>query len=201
MKIVDQSYKIVTPIGYEMLKNIERAGRTCYKSEDRITEDSAKRFCKMLINREHTAMLEHAGFTVRFITDRAIANEIVRHRHFSFAQESTRYVKYDEGIEVIVPPITAIKQRQVWWKSVVTSESTYRELLKSGVTPEIARSVLPHCLKTELVVSGNIREWRHFFNLRTDTAAHPQMRELVIPLLKELQSLVPILFDDIEVSK
>jgi len=195
MKIVEQSYEIMTPVGPEMLKLIELAGRTCYKSEDKITEDSAERFCKALINRGHESVLEHASFSVRFITDRGISHEIVRHRLFSFSQESTRYVKYDD-IEVIRPPMPGDSLVH-WVYAVSKSENAYKKLICGGCTPEIARSVLPTCLKTELVVTGNIREWRHFLKLRIDKASHPQIRELATKLLHDLQSLVPVLFDDI----
>lgn len=224
MKIIKPSYEIWTKIsdgGMDELKFIERVARVCYKSEGLITEDgeSAERLVSKLIQNGHEAMLEHASLTVRFICDRGIANEVVRHRMASFAQESTRYNcyakdKYGNEITVIKPLFYQQTNGEkgedqydneywkfdLWLQSCQQAEKTYLDLLNRGSTPQEARSVLPNSLKTELVMTANYREWRHFFKLRTSPAAHPQMREITIPLLKELQSRIPIIFDDIEVA-
>ena len=199
MKIINASYRIETPIdGAEMLKRIEKAGRTCYKSEDRITDESAKAFVRKLIERGHESVLEHASITVRFVCDRGISHEIVRHRIASFSQESQRYVRYNGDIEFINPRMPNAKAHEAWLELCERAEETYRELLSYGVQPQQARSVLPNSTKTELVMTANLREWRHFLKLRTAKAAHPQMRELTVPLLHELQRQTPVVFDDIQ---
>lgn len=206
MKIIEPSYEIMTPIskgGVEELKLIEKIGRVCYKSEDRITEDSAKEFVHMLIARGHEAMIEHVSVSVKFIVDRGISHELVRHRIASFAQESTRYCNYSK--DKFGNEITVIKpcfwnddvKYQRWLIEVASAESTYIDLLNSGATAQEARSVLPNSLKTEIVVTMNLREWRHFFRLRCSKAAHPQMRQVTIPLLAEMKERLPVFFDDI----
>ena len=199
MKIIEASYRIETPIdGAEILKRIEKAGRTCYKSEDRITAESAEAFVRMLIERGHESVLEHASITVRFICDRGVSHEIVRHRIASFSQESQRYVRYNGDIEFINPHMPNAKAYEAWQELCERAEETYRELLSCGVQPQQARSVLPNSTKTEVVMTANLREWRHFLKLRTAPAAHPQMRELTVPLLHELQERIPVVFDDIK---
>ena len=199
MKIINASYKIESPIdGAEILKRIEKAGRTCYKSEDRITEESAKSFVRMLIERGHESVLEHESITVRFVCDSGISHEIVRHRIASFSQESQRYVRYNGDIEFINPRMPNAKAYEAWRELCERAEETYRELLSYDVQPQQARAVLPNSTKTEIVMTANLREWRHFLKLRTAKAAHPQMRELTVPLLKELQERLPVVFDDIQ---
>lgn len=214
MKIINAGYEFVTPIdGNIILKRIEQAGRVCYKSEDNITEESAIRFAQNIIKRGHEAVLEHCSFTVKFIVDRGVSHEIVRHRVASYCQESTRYCNYSKDkfgkeITVIKPYFWREDEDEnkehvkfaVWKRSVQEAESAYFELLHFGATPQEARSVLPNSLKTEVVMTANIREWRHFFKLRTNPAAHPQIREVAVPLLKECQEKIPVLFDDIEVK-
>ena len=208
MKIINAGYEFITPInGEAMLKTIEQSGRVCYKSEDLITKDSAQRFCKSIIDRGHEAVLEHCSFTVKFIVDRGVSHEIVRHRMASYCQESTRYCnyskdKFDNEITVIKPCFWEKSDTQYhsWVLAMDNAERLYFELIKQGATPQEARSVLPNSLKTEVVMTADIREWKHFFKLRTSKAAHPQIREVVIPLLKDLQEKIPVLFDDIEVE-
>lgn len=205
MKIINASYHIETSIdGAEILKRIEKAGRTCYKSEDRITEESAKVFVRMLIERGHESVLEHASITVRFVCDRGVSHEIVRHRIASFSQESTRYCNYSNdrfGSELTFIKPCFFKEKKgaycSWYNSIDFAECAYFDMLDDGCTPQEARSVLPSSIKTEVVMTANLREWRHFLKLRTSTAAHPQMRELTVPLLKELQERIPVVFDDI----
>lgn len=208
MKIVNAGYEILTEIdGDNELKFIEKVGRVCYKSEDNITEGSANGFVKMLIDKGHEAMLEHSCLTVKFIVDRGVSHEIIRHRLFSFAQESTRYCNYSKGkfgneITVIKPCFFEQDsvEYDIWENAMLSAEHDYSELLLKGASQQEARAVLPNSLKTEVIVTGNYREWRHFFKLRTAKAAHPQMREVAIPLLEELKSRLAIIFDDIIVE-
>ena len=218
MKIIKPSYEILTPIsdgGIKELQHIEKIGRVCYKSEDRITDDgeSAKKFVKMLISNGHEAMIEHSSLSVKFVVDRGVSHELVRHRIASFAQESTRYCNYSKDkfgneITVILPCffdtgmgiLSNSLVYQEWKLACECAEERYFNLLKMGATPQQARTVLPNSLKTEITITANYREWRNFFKLRTAEAAHPQMREITIPLLKELKTFIPIIFDDIEVN-
>ncbi len=188
-----------------ILKQIELAGRTAYKSEDKITNDSAKDFVKMILKRGHLSVIEHQSVSVRFICDRGVSHEIVRHRLASYTQESTRYCNYTKGkfgseITVIEPCFWSQddERYKVWKQAIEQIESAYNKLVEMGATPQEARSILPNSLKTEIVVTMNLREWRHFFTMRTSAAAHPQMREVAIPLLKEFQKQIPIIFDDFE---
>ena len=218
MKIIKPSYEILTPIsdgGIKELQHIEKIGRVCYKSEDRITDDgeSAKKFVKMLISNGHEAMIEHSSLSVKFVVDRGVSHELVRHRIASFAQESTRYCNYSKDkfgneITVILPCffdtgmgiLSNSLVYQEWKSACECAEERYFNLLKMGATPQQARTVLPNSLKTEITITANYREWRNFFKLRTAEASHPQMREVTIPLLKELKTFIPIIFDDIEVE-
>ena len=208
MKIVNASYEITSwLLGAEMLQMIEQSGRVCYKSEDKITDDSAPAFVAMLIKRGHEAMLEHGpAITVKFTVDRGVSHEMVRHRIASFAQESTRYCNYGSGkfgneITVIEPIGLTIEQYAIWESICRLCEGYYMSLIEKGLSPQMARSVLPNSLKTEIVITANPREWRHIFKLRTADAAHPQMREVMCPLLAELKMQIPVLFDDIEGGK
>ena len=206
MKIINASYHIETPIdGAEILKRIEQAGRTCYKSEDRITAESAEAFVRMLIERGHESVLEHESITVRFVCDRGVSHEIVRHRIASYSQESTRYCNYSNdrfGSELTFIKPCFFKEKRgaycSWYNSMDFAECAYFDMLDDGCTPQEARSVLPSSIKTEVVMTANLREWRHFLKLRTAKAAHPQMRELTVPLLHKLQERIPVVFDDIQ---
>lgn len=189
------NYKYKDPM--DLLQDIERIGRVCYKSEHRITSSSAAPFVRNIITRGHESVLEHISITVRFVTDRAIANELVRHRIAAYSQESTRYCNYKDKIEFIYPKNVSDKQLQLIMEACACAATTYQALIADGATPEIARDVLPLCTKTELIATYNLREWRHILRLRTDKAAHPKMRELMQTLLQFFQGLVPIIFDDI----
>ena len=209
MKIVKAGYEILTPIsqgGMQELQHIEKIARVCYKSENLITEDgeSAKKMVKMLINRDHTAMIEHSMLSVKFIVDRGVSHEIVRHRISSFAQESTRYCNYSKdkfGNELtFIKPCFWEKgslEYQKWEQAMQMIEDTYNEMIAMGAKPQEARSILPNSLKTELIVTMDLREWRHFFRLRTAERAHPQMREVVGMLLEEMKGKIDVLFDDL----
>ena len=189
------NYKYKDPM--DLLQDIERIGRVCYKSEHRITSSSAAPFVRSIIERGHESVLEHISITVRFVTDRAIANELVRHRIAAYSQESTRYCNYKDKIEFIYPWNVSDKQLQLIMEACACAATTYQALIADGAPPEIARDVLPLCTKTELIATYNLREWRHVLRLRTDKAAHPKMRELMQTLLQFFQGLVPIIFDDI----
>lgn len=218
MNVIQPTYKIETPIdGTEELKKIEKIARLCYKSEDKITDTSAKGLIARLIKNGHEAMLEHSQLTVIFTVDRGISHELVRHRIASFAQESTRYCNYSKdkfNNEINVIDIRGgIQQDKVmlglsakeievifeeWLSAMEDAERHYLKLIKLGATPQIARSVLPTSTKTEIAITANYREWRAIFRLRADAPAHPQMREVMIPLLKELKIKLPVIFDDLE---
>ena len=206
MKIINPYTEILTPLdGQAILQHIELCGRVCYKSEDKITDTSAAKFVAGIIKRGHEAVLEHFDITVKFVCDRGVSHEIVRHRMASYCQESTRYCNYSKegfgGEITVIRPFYLVEGTEGWqyWKEACwTAERRYFELLNWGCTPQEARAVLPTSLKTEVVMTANLREWRHFFKLRTAPAAHPQMREVAIPLLHQMRSQVPVIFDDIE---
>lgn len=199
MKIVKPAVKVLTPLSLEMLKKIERCGRICYKSEKKITEGSAEKFVQMLLARRHESVLEHVALSVLVRCDRGVTHEMVRHRLASYSQESTRYCDYGKGgIKVIRPPFSNPQSEAVWFSAMLYAEAQYRKMLKMGETPSIARSVLPNSLKTEIVMSANLREWRHFFLLRTSVAAHPQIRQIAVPLLGYFQKRLPSVFSDIK---
>lgn len=184
--------------GEEILKRLERYARTCYKSEDKITADSARQLIKKLVDRGHEAIIEHETITVRVICDRGVSHEIVRHRLGSYAQESTRFCNYhSNGIQVIRPFFFEGEKYRIWKKAMAACEEAYDALIELGASPQEARSVLPNSLKTEIVITYNLREWRHFFRMRCSKKAHPQMREIAVPLLRKFRDLVPIIFDDI----
>jgi len=200
MKLIEQSHEILS-YPSDACHDIEAVGRTCYKSEDKITDGSAEKFVAMLRDRGHHAMLEFGFMTVRFITNRGVTHELVRHRLCSFAQESTRYCNYGgKDMEFIRPVWVDIQDpkpigefNQLLWEA----EQSYNRLLNLGWSPQQAREVLPNALKTEIVVQANLREWRHIFKLRCSPKAHPQMVALMKPLLKEVKERIPVLYDDI----
>ena len=205
MKLIKPSYEILTPInGDEILRTLEVAGRTCYKSEDKITDESAKAFVAKIIKSGHHSVIEHISLSIRFITDRGVSHELVRHRLASFSQESTRYCNYSKdkfGNEcTFIKPSGFLRDDMtygIWTDAMFAAEAYYFDLLASGATPQEARSVLPNSLKTEIVVTTNLREWRLILNQRTSPQAHPDMRELMLPLLAELKDSYPVFFGDI----
>ena len=205
MKIINADVEFITPIdGAAILKRLEQCGRVCYKSEAKITDTSAPAFVAGIIKRGHEAVLEHCSFTVKFICDRGVSHEIVRHRVASYCQESTRYCNYSKdgfGSEItVIKPCFLYPSTDgfnLWEEGCLFAEQTYFNLLESGCTPQEARSVLPNSLKTEVVMTANIRKWRHFLKLRCSPAAHPQMREVALILLDKVHSLIPVCFDDI----
>jgi thymidylate synthase (FAD) len=215
MKIIKQNWMFEDPIqGEDILNKIERAGRTCYLSSG---ESNPATFVKNLITSGHHSVLEHVNISVRIITDRGVTHEIVRHRLASYSQESTRYCNYSNRkfgseITVILPvwlyeEYDRLKSSDIempvdpayvsWNMAMLQAENYYFELLKNEWKPQQARAVLPNSLKTEIVMTCNIREWRHFFSLRCSKAAHPQMRELALSMLAGFSHSIPVLFDDI----
>lgn len=200
MKIVKPSVHFLDDFKPNViLTKLENAGRTCYKSENKTTADSAGKFIKMLIEHGHESVLEHVNVSVKFICDRGVSHELVRHRLASYSQESTRYVKYDD-IEVIKPIdlVEHSKEYAIWCFAMTEAERCYKALKKLGVANDVARSVLPTCLKTEVVVTANLREWRHILKLRTSKAAHADIRYLMLNLLDAFKKCIPVVFDDIE---
>lgn len=208
MKIIKPYHEIMTPIdGVQILKHIENCGRICYKSEHKITEDSYLTFAKNIVKRGHEAVIEHCSLSVKFVCDRGVSHEIVRHRMASYCQESTRYCNYSkndfQGEITVIEPIFLEQYTDgysMWEEACQNAERAYFKMLDWGCSPQEARAVLPNSLKTEIVMTANLREWRHFLKLRTSRAAHPQIREIAIPLLNELKERIPVIFDDIEVQ-
>lgn len=212
MLLVKPSYKILC-LTTGPLRLLEAAGRTCYKSEDKITDDSAEPFVRRIIHDyKHESVIEHASLTVRFIVDRGVTHELVRHRLVSYSQESTRYCNYaKKGVCFVIPPWLSIQPCELgsngwmtssgpdgeWLQAMCQADAHYMNLLSAGWSPQQARSVLPNSLKTEIVATANFREWRHILKLRTAQAAHPQMREVMVPLLTDLANQYPVIFGDI----
>ena len=205
MKIIQPSFEFITPLkGDIILSRIEECGRVCYKSEDRIAPGSAETFCKGIIKNDHEAVLEHCSLTVKMTVDRGVTHEIVRHRLASYCQESTRYCNYSKGKfggEIsVIEPLYLEKDSPAyaaWQCACETAEAAYFSMLDFGCTPQEARAVLPNSLKTEIVMTANIREWRHFFRQRCSMAAHPQIRQIAMIVLEACVERIPVLFDDI----
>ena len=201
MKIIQQSWGWVQkPI--HPLEIIERAGRTCYKSENRITEGSAAKFVKMILDLGHESVIEHVNASICFITNRGVTHELVRHRLASYSHESTRYVRYNNELEIIKPvwwddPKYTEAQKQNWLQAVEYAEQVYLKALELGDKPEQAREVLPHALKTEIVMTANLREWRQVFKARCSNKAHPQIRALMLDCLQGFAKEIPVVFDDL----
>ena len=198
MKAIDPSVELmfITPNAAQL---IEAAGRTCYKSEDKITDESAEAFVKMIDKRGHHSVLEHAYATLRFVTDRGITHEIVRHRIASYSQESTRYCNYTKnkfGAELtLLPPSgMSVAERFIWDRAANQSEQNYNDMIAAGSPPQRARGVLLTNQKTEIVVTYNFREWLHFLKLRTAKAAHPDMQIVAIQAGRILAEECPAVF-------
>lgn len=221
MKIIKPSYEITYPIPFnrkDMLKCIELAGRTCYKSDDKITEDSASKFVKMIMKSGHHSVIEHVSLSVRFIVNRGVTHELVRHRLASYSQESTRFCDYTnprfDGVIFILPcwmddsylgeydyreytsgMIIPKTPEQIWLYSIALAEAYYVQLREKGWSAQQARCVLPIGLKTEIVTTCNVREWLWIFKKRCYPDAHPQIREVMVPLEEELKEKLPEIFD------
>ena len=209
MNIIKPSYIIEQELNEgEMLKAIERAGRTCYKSENLVSEESAKKFVTNILKLGHESVIEHEKITVRVICDRGVSHEIVRHRIASYSQESTTYCNYcndrfGNELTFIEPCFFSsdseedMKNKQIWLDTMAMIEKNYNMLIENGAKPEEARAILPNSLKTEIVVTMNLRAWRHFFKLRADKSAHPQIREIANMILDEFKEKLPTIFGDI----
>ena len=216
MKIISPSFEIMSLVdGKAVLNHIEKCGRVCYKSEDKITETSAAAFVAGIIKRGHEAVLEHFNITVKFICDRGVSHELVRHRLASYCQESTRYCNYSKdkfgnqitcidlatGFSYDLDDENDRKKYEVWQKAMEAAEQYYFQMLELGAKPEEARSILPNSLKTEIVMTMNLREWRHFIRLRSANAAHPQMRQVSDLILKKFSEEYPLFFRDLAEKK
>ena len=229
MKLINSSVQILDEINEsEVINKIAKVARTCYKSEDASTTDKDKALVKRLIQSGHEAMIEHYSISVKFICDRGVSHELVRHRMASFAQESTRYCNYSKdkfGSELtfIIPTWTNLVEGKYtnWdgdWCHVEElkllkkdvsdktdqflhlceyAETSYELMIDRGATAQEARQVLPNAIKTEVNMTANLREWRHFFKLRCATAAHPDMRVLALDLLKQMYIAIPTVFEDL----
>ena len=208
MKIIDASVELAQEIDAEqIMKHIERAGRVCYKSESRISDTSAEKFIANIIKSGHESVIEHVSLTFKIICDRGITHEIVRHRLASYSQESSRYCNYSGdkfGNELtFIKPCFWHEDDEnylLWKKTLEIIEQNYMALIKNGAKPQEARSILPNSLKTEIFMTANLREWRHFIKLRTSPRAHPQMREVALKIYKILKEKLPVIFSDIEVA-
>ena len=207
MLIVPESVEIVVHHpGYEdvSLENfLERVGRLCYKSEGRIEEGSAGKFISKIRDNGHHAMLEHCVASARIVCNRGLTHELVRHRMASYAQESTRYCNYSKDkfgkmITVIMPPFKVASSELIWRRAMVAAEGYYFEMLGNGEPPEIARDVLPIGTKTEIWITCNLREWRHVFAMRCSPKAHPQIRKVMLEILRELCKSAPTVFGDLK---
>ena len=212
MKIVQPSIEILSTESYEeMLLRIERAGRVCYKSEGAIGDGSAERFIKNILKRGHESVIEHGSITVKVTCDRGVTHEIVRHRIASYSQESTRYCNYANdkfdsqiscidlatGFQYDLNDEKDLKKYEVWQEAMKSAEQYYFKMLELGARPEEARSILPNSLKTEIVMTMDLREWRHFIRLRGSRAAHPQIAEITAQIRDEFVKRYPVFFEDL----
>lgn len=205
MKIIEPSAELAQELdAAEIMRHIERAGRVCYKSESRISDTSAEKFIANIIRSGHESVIEHASITFKIVCDRGVSHEIVRHRLASYSQMSTRYCDYSGDkfggeLSFIKPCFwqEGDENFQLWQNAMAAAEKFYLEMRKNGARPEEARSVLPNSLATELFMTANLREWRHFLKLRTSPRAHPQMREIAVQIYKILREKLPVIFSDI----
>lgn len=214
MRLIKPYAKIDNISHVNSTRAIDTYGRVCYKSESPEEDDKRSFFVRKRIKEGHLSIIEHCSVTVKFVCDRGISHELVRHRLASFSQESTRYCDYgSDNITFIIPcwmkntpegeveKYTGVPYHDDnelrWLAAMAYAENFYKELLTGGWTPQQARSVLPNSLKTELIMTANLREWRHIFELRCAKSAHPQMREIMIPLLGNFYVNLPDFFHDL----
>lgn len=204
MKIIPASFELLYPITPDdvirELRFIESAGRTCYKSEHRISDTSYLKFIDNIIEHGHLSVIEHGIARAKIITDRGVTHELVRHRLASYSQESTRYCdynasKFNKELTFIKPPGLSNDALYLWDEAMLFAEECYLDMRMFGMKPQIARSVLPNSLKAEIFISANFREWMHIFKLRTSPAAHPQIRQVMISGQEQLAKLIPVIFD------
>jgi len=207
MKVIKPSIEILTPFDFmvEQLKIIELAGRNCYKSEDKICEGSYNKMIGMLRTLKHESVMEHASITVRMIGSRAMSHQLVRHRIAAYSQESQRYCNYGKGkfgsqitfIEPIGFDSWSETARLNFTKGLESSEQFYLQSIQDGVKAEDARGLLPNQVKTEVVVTMNLRSWRHFLKLRCDKHSQSEIRFLAKEILKAFHMEMPIVFKDL----
>lgn len=212
--ILVKPYAIILNISHpNPVRFTNLSGRLCYKSDTPDSPEAQEKFILERIKNGHESILEHVSVTVKVVCDRGVSHELVRHRLCSFSQESTRYCNYKKlGIAFIIPGWTGIAEgiyedgqsvlfyndNELKWLSAMRyAQQFYNELLNDGWTPQQARSVLPNSLKTELIMTTNLREWRHIFSLRCDKSAHPQMREIMLPLLNDFHEAMPSFFSEL----
>ena len=208
MRIIEPEVYLETELDTNnVMKHIEKAGRVCYKSESQISDESSQVFIRNIIKRKHESVIEHYSVTFRIICDRGVSHEIVRHRIASYSQESTRYCNYSQ--DKFGKEITYIKpcywqenceEYSIWKSAMEQIEKQYFALIEMGAKPQEARAVLPNSLKTEIYVTMNLREWRHFLKLRTSEAAHPQMRQIARKIGIILKEKLPVIFEDIDIQ-
>lgn len=202
MKIIEPYFEILHMAKAEdIYRHLEVAARNCYKSEDNIAQGTAEHFLQRILRSGHESVIEHISISVRIVCDRGVLAELTRHRIASFSVESTRYANYSKDkfgseITVIKPFFWSEGSEQYceWEKAMAACEEAYMALIKSGAKAQEARSVLPNSLKTDIIITANIREWIHIFNLRCAKASHPQMRQIMLPLLDEFNRRLPVLF-------
>ncbi len=202
MKIIEPYFEILKMAEPdEIYRHLELAARNCYKSEEHIAEGKTEEFLQRILKSGHESVIEHISITVRIVCDRGVLAELTRHRLASFSVESTRYANYSKdkfGSEIaVIKPFFWQEnslQYQEWEEAMKASEKAYMNLIQSGAKAQEARSVLPNSLKTDIIITANIREWLHIFNLRCSKASHPQMRQIMLPLLDEFNKRLPILF-------
>jgi thymidylate synthase (FAD) len=208
MRIIEPSFEIVDPInqadGIRLLQKIERMARISHRSEEKQTPETWEKFIRaVVVGHGDYSVIEHASATVIFRVDRGITHELVRHRLFSFTQESTRFVcatgkTYGDGMEFIMPSMMSVPQVQdLWIQQMIEAEERYKKMVGYNTRPQEARSILPNSLAATIAVTGNLRNWRHFFLMRTSKETHPDFRRVTIPLLEQFQQLIPILYEDI----
>lgn len=208
-KIIPDDFSIED--GINLLKKIEWCARISHRSEEAVTEDSWDRFLRsVVLNHGDWSVVEHATISVDFYVDRGITHELVRHRLFAFTQESTRFVNYEKKMEPnFIDPFSTYSRKEIlekvgsgilheWYTAIDMCEQAYKCMTSRGIPPQIARSVFPNALASRIIVTGNLRNWRHFLLMRTTKEAHPQMREVTIPLLEEFKAKIPIFYEDIE---
>ena len=204
MRIVEPWIKVEKIDGKKIMKRIERACRTCYRSEGKITEDSYKNLINNCITRGHESVLEHEKVTVRIYSDVGSYKDLTRHRFASFSVESTRYCSYDKdkyGNEIAFMNPVYIENKEMyetWKKTMQEIENSYIEMKKLGATTDMCRELLPHSTAGEYTMTANIREWKHILSLRTTKHVHPSIRQVLIPLLKYFKEEMPEIFGDVE---
>ena len=205
MKIIEPEIIIDNFDSVQIMQNLERACRTCYRSEDKITDESYKTLLKNCINRGHESILEHEKITIRMVCDIGVYKDLTRHRHASFSIESTRYCnygkdKFDNEIKFIRP--CNIDENtlpyQYWKDALITIEHNYIMMGNCGCTPDQMRMILPHSTAALVTMTANIREWKHILELRASKHTHPSVQQLMIPLLLEFKKTMPEIFDNIE---